>query len=76
MIDPTTRRVTHVVVERDRDPWLARLVPVELVERADGARTQVKTDAVTVRLPGNEVGALPPVALRRRLDPLEGRPRR
>jgi sporulation protein YlmC with PRC-barrel domain len=32
VIDPTSRRVTHLVVERDRDSWLARLVPVELAE--------------------------------------------
>ena len=32
VLDPTSRRVTHLVVEHDRDPWLARLVPVELAE--------------------------------------------
>ena len=30
VIDPTSRRVTHLVVGRDGDSWLARLVPVEL----------------------------------------------
>src|SRR5581483_8271054 len=34
VIDPTSRRVTHLVVERDRDSWLAQLVPVELAEPA------------------------------------------
>jgi sporulation protein YlmC with PRC-barrel domain len=35
VIDPTARRITHLVVEPDNDQWLARLVPVELVERGD-----------------------------------------
>ena len=32
VIDPTARRVTHLVVESDHERWLARLVPVELAE--------------------------------------------
>jgi len=35
VIDPTSRRVTHLVVESDHERWLARLVPVELAEAAD-----------------------------------------
>ena len=33
VIDPTSRRVTHLVVESDHDRWLARLVPVGLAEQ-------------------------------------------
>jgi hypothetical protein len=54
VIDPTSRRVTHLVVERDRDPWLARLVPVELAEPGDEA-------TVAVRATVEEVLGLPPV---------------
>ncbi len=56
VIDPTSRRVTHLVVEPGRDPWLARLVPVELAEGnadADGA--------VALRATAEEVRRLPPV---------------
>jgi sporulation protein YlmC with PRC-barrel domain len=56
VIDPTTRRVTHLVVERDRDPWQARLVPVELVERADGA-----SGDLALRATAEEVQSLPSV---------------
>ena len=56
VIDPTSRRVTHLVVERDHDPWLARLVPVELVERADGA-----SGDLALRATAEEVRNLPPV---------------
>src|SRR5262245_28099384 len=39
VIDPTTRRVTHLVVDPDLQPALAgpRLVPVELVDSGDEA---------------------------------------
>jgi sporulation protein YlmC with PRC-barrel domain len=56
VIDPASRRVTHLVVERERDPWLARLVPVELVERGDRV-----SGAVAVRATVDEVRRLPPV---------------
>jgi sporulation protein YlmC with PRC-barrel domain len=56
VIDPTSRRVTHLVVERDRDPWLARLVPVELAESGDDA-----SGAVALRATVEEVRRLPPV---------------
>lgn len=56
VIDPTSRRVTHLVVERDRDPWLARLVPVELAESGDDA-----SGAVALRATVEEVRRFPPV---------------
>jgi hypothetical protein len=30
VIDPTTNRVTHLVVEPQHEPWVAQLVPVTL----------------------------------------------
>jgi sporulation protein YlmC with PRC-barrel domain len=56
VIDPTSRRVTHLVVERDRDPWLAQLVPVELAERGGDAG-----GAVALRATVEEVRRLPQV---------------
>jgi hypothetical protein len=56
VIDPTSRRVTHLVVERDRDPWLARLVPVELAEAGDDA-----SGTVALRATVEEVRRLPRV---------------
>jgi hypothetical protein len=56
VIDPTSRRVTHLVVERDRDPWLARLVPVELAELGADA-----SGAVALRATVEEVRRLAPV---------------
>ena len=56
VIDPTSRRVTHLVVERDRDSWLGRLVPVELAERGGDAG-----GAVALRATVEEVLRLPPV---------------
>jgi hypothetical protein len=44
------------VVEHDRDPWLARLVPVELAESSDDA-----SGAVVLRATVEEVRRLPPV---------------
>ena len=55
VIDPTSRRVTHLVVEPDQDTWLARLVPVELVERGDDA------SGVVLRATAEEVRQLSPV---------------
>jgi sporulation protein YlmC with PRC-barrel domain len=55
VIDPTTRRVTHLVVEPDPEPRLARLVPVELAARGDDAGGVVMLDttvAEVLRLPG------------------------
>lgn len=56
VIDPTTRRVTHLVVEPDREQLLARLVPVELAERGDDAGGAVMLDATLA-----EVRRLPSV---------------
>jgi sporulation protein YlmC with PRC-barrel domain len=56
VIDPTSGRVTHLVVEREGNPWLARLVPIELAERDARA-----ADAVVLRATVEEVGDLPPV---------------
>jgi sporulation protein YlmC with PRC-barrel domain len=56
VIDPLSRRVTHLVVEPDEDRWLARLVPVELAEpRDDGG------EAVALRSTMEDVRSLPPV---------------
>lgn len=38
VVDPTTRRVTHLVIEPHERHWLARLVPIELVGAADGGK--------------------------------------
>jgi sporulation protein YlmC with PRC-barrel domain len=56
VIDPTSRRVTHLVVEPDREPWPARLVPVELAERDDAG------GVVALRATVEEVRRLPPVS--------------
>lgn len=56
VIDPTARRVTHLVVERDRDAWLARLVPVQLAEPGDASGA-----AVRLRATVEDVRGLPPV---------------
>jgi sporulation protein YlmC with PRC-barrel domain len=55
VIDPTRQRVTHLVVDPDREQWLARLVPVELADLGkSGAR------GVTLRATVEEVRQLPP----------------
>jgi uncharacterized protein YrrD len=56
VIDPTSRRVTHLVVEPGRDPWRARLVPVELAEGSDDAG-----GVVALRATAEDVLRLPPV---------------
>jgi sporulation protein YlmC with PRC-barrel domain len=56
VIDPQTKRVTHLVVKPQREPWVERLVPVELVSSGDQARP-----AVTLRVTAEEVRSLPPV---------------
>jgi hypothetical protein len=38
VIDPTTNRVTHLVVEPQHEPWVAQLVPVTLA-RLKGFKT-------------------------------------
>ena len=56
VIDPTSRRVTHLVIESDDDLWLARLVPVELAEPGDEA-----SEGVRLRSTVEEIRALPPI---------------
>ncbi len=55
VIDPTSRRVTHLVVEPDRDQP-ARLVPVELAEPGGDP-----AGAVVLRSTAEEARRLPPV---------------
>jgi len=52
VIDPTTTRVTHLVVEPRRAEWLARLVPINFVDP--------EADALALRLTAEEVRRLPP----------------
>lgn len=54
VVDPTTARITHLVVEPRNEPYLARLVPAALVDR-DG-RPELSLHATTA-----EVLALPAV---------------
>jgi hypothetical protein len=56
VIDPTTKRVTHLVVKDKEEPWVERLVPVELAAPGDGASRAVKLRGTL-----EEVRALPPV---------------
>jgi sporulation protein YlmC with PRC-barrel domain len=56
VIDPTTKRVTHLVVEPDHEHQLARLVPIELAEPGDDAGR-----AVVLRATVEEVRQLPSV---------------
>ena len=60
VIDPISRRVTHLVVERDGNPWLARLVPIELAER-DAREADAVALRATVEEVVEEVGDLLPV---------------
>ena len=63
--------ITDVVLEQGH-PWERREVVIPI-----GAVARVETDAVTLSLTKDEVGALPPVAVRRWPRPLEHRrPRR
>lgn len=50
VIDPTTRRVTHLVIEPDREEWLARLAPVELAEPGDDTGGAVMLKATLAEL--------------------------
>lgn len=54
VIDPTSRRVTHLVVEPEHEAWLRRLVPVELARPGDDAGGEIglaATLAEVKRLP-------------------------
>jgi sporulation protein YlmC with PRC-barrel domain len=54
VIDPTTRRVVDLVVEPRHEPWLARLVPIQLAYGGDAGR-------IALRATVGEVRRLPPV---------------
>ena len=41
VVDPTKRRVTHLVVEPDGDHGKARLVPIELASAEDGEKSAI-----------------------------------
>jgi sporulation protein YlmC with PRC-barrel domain len=56
VVDPTTRRVTHLVVKPERDHWLARLVPVELAHPGEDAGRAIVLSSTV-----EEVRRLPPV---------------
>ena len=56
VIDPTSRRVTHLVVEPQGRHGLARLVPIELAARGDG-----RSSAISLRCTLAEADRLPPV---------------
>jgi sporulation protein YlmC with PRC-barrel domain len=56
VIDPSTRRVTHLVVEPDTRPTLARLVPVELARVEEAA-----SDDIVLGCTVEHVRRLPPV---------------
>jgi sporulation protein YlmC with PRC-barrel domain len=56
VIDPTTRRVTHLIVKAQGEPWVERLVPVELVHPGDPEHGSVR-----LRVTAAEVRSLPPV---------------
>jgi sporulation protein YlmC with PRC-barrel domain len=50
VIDPTSQRVTHLVVERGHELWQARLVPVELAERGGDSGGAVALRATVVKV--------------------------
>jgi sporulation protein YlmC with PRC-barrel domain len=56
VVDPTTRRLTHLVVEPRSEDWVARLVPIDLAQTRDDA-----SRAVELRLTVEEARRLPPV---------------
>ena len=56
VVDPSTRRLTHLVVEPRRADWITRLVPIDVARSGDDA-----SRAVELRLTAEEVQRLPPV---------------
>jgi sporulation protein YlmC with PRC-barrel domain len=56
VIDPTTKRVTHLVVEPTGENWSARLVPIELAHSGDAANAGLVLQATRM-----EVRSLPNV---------------
>ena len=55
VIDPTTKRVTHLVVDAEGESWEGRLVPIELAEPDEANRK------VTLRATAEQVRRLPTV---------------
>ncbi len=49
VIDPTTRRVTHLVVQPHHDIAPARLVPIELAQEGDGREISLRCTVEEVR---------------------------
>lgn len=56
VVDPATRRLTHLVVEPRGGDLIARLVPIDVAQTGSGA-----SGAVELRLTAEEVRRLPPV---------------
>ena len=56
VVDPTTRRVTHLVVEPRGEHRLARLVPIELAEAGEAGDAAIRLGATVA-----EVDSLPAV---------------
>lgn len=56
VVDPTTRRLTHLVVAARREDWVARLVPIEVAQTRDDAGR-----AVELLMTVEEARRLPPV---------------
>ena len=50
VIDPTTRRVTHLVVQPDRPSEPARLVPVERARGGEEAEGTILLDATVAEI--------------------------
>lgn len=57
-VEPRRRRVTHVVVDPDREELLARLVPVDLLERGSVLTLRATVDEVTRYPAAHDVGFL------------------
>lgn len=56
VVDPATRRLTHLVVEPRHEDWVARLVPIDLAQSGDDA-----SRAIELRMTAEEARRLPPV---------------
>ena len=56
VIDPVAKRLTHLVVDPDREELLARLVPAELAEGGDVLALRATVDDVTRYPAAHDVG--------------------
>lgn len=56
VVDPATRRLTHLVVEPRHEDWVARLVPIDVAQTRGG-----QSRAVELRMTVEEARRLPPV---------------